>query len=534
LRDDILKFFDSRKDSKKSRMLLKNDQFKEFLQTKYPEYNVEKDTAMVINLLRSNLSAIPKCANPECNNDVKFQDSKFGETCSYKCRTIVEKTNGMLEIKKHKYKKTCLKKYGVEHISQSQIIKDKIKKVAMKRYGVEYILQAPEVRNKIKKTNLERYGTDCILNLDAIKERIKQTNLQKYGVENTSQKHYSPETLIVLNDKVQLLDLLKEHGVFYLSKLLQIDGSTIRDYIKKYDLEYISETNRSGHERIISAELDRHQINYQIINKEILGGQELDFYFPDKKFAVEFCGLYWHGELKGKTSKYHYNKWKKCDELGINLFTIFEDEFIKNKQFWFNKILYEAGNCDLKKIGARSCEIRILNGKDKKIFLDKNHVQGDCGSVINLGLFYNNDLVSAMTFGNTRNNKRETIELSRFCSRFDIQVNGGASRLLSYFIKNYGDKYSEIISFSDNRYSSGKVYETLGFNLNKHIKADYSYVCKNHSYRFHKANFRKSNIQKKFNLDPEYVKSKTEWELMQELGYDRIWDCGKKKWSLMI
>ena len=27
---------------------------------------------------------------------------------------------------------------------------------------------------------------------------------------------------------------------------------------------------------------------------------------------------------------------------------------------------------------------------------------------------------------------------------------------------------------------------------------------------------------------------KTEWELLQELKYDRIWDCGKVKWRLII
>lgn len=29
---------------------------------------------------------------------------------------------------------------------------------------------------------------------------------------------------------------------------------------------------------------------------------------------------------------------------------------------------------------------------------------------------------------------------------------------------------------------------------------------------------------------PEADMSKTEWEIMQDMGYDRIWDCGVTKW----
>ena len=29
-----------------------------------------------------------------------------------------------------------------------------------------------------------------------------------------------------------------------------------------------------------------------------------------------------------------------------------------------------------------------------------------------------------------------------------------------------------------------------------------------------------------------YSKDKTEWQIMQELGYDRIWDCGKYRYEV--
>ena len=41
----------------------------------------------------------------------------------------------------------------------------------------------------------------------------------------------------------------------------------------------------------------------------------------------------------------------------------------------------------------------------------------------------------------------------------------------------------------------------------------------------------KTKIQDQFGIN---ITDKSEWQLMQELGYDRIWDSGKIKWSKII
>jgi hypothetical protein len=46
--------------------------------------------------------------------------------------------------------------------------------------------------------------------------------------------------------------------------------------------------------------------------------------------------------------------------------------------------------------------------------------------------------------------------------------------------------------------------------------------------RKHIYNFTKHSILAKHQ---ELDKSKTEWELMKELGYNRIWDCGNLKFE---
>lgn len=73
-------------------------------------------------------------------------------------------------------------------------------------------------------------------------------------------------------------------------------------------------------------------------SRKILNGKELDIYIPSKKLAIEYNGLYWHSEEKGKDKYYHYNKTKLCAEKGIRLITIFEDEFLADKEKVFAKL----------------------------------------------------------------------------------------------------------------------------------------------------------------------------------------------------
>ena len=66
-------------------------------------------------------------------------------------------------------------------------------------------------------------------------------------------------------------------------------------------------------------------------SRNVISPLELDLYYPDKKIAIEFNGDYWHNESR-VTSDYHYNKFKKCFDSGIILVSIFEHEWLSNKE----------------------------------------------------------------------------------------------------------------------------------------------------------------------------------------------------------
>ena len=537
----------------------------------YPMLDISWDNrCKIAYLFRNRMTSPPECENPDCNNIASFHRSKFVSYCSYTCsgkiinnkqdkkdkikniymeRYGVENPMHLKEVK-DKFKQTNLERYGVENPMHSEEVKDKIKQTNLERYGVEYGFSSDDVKNKIKQTNLARYGCENPTQNEAVRDKVKKTNLERRGVEytwndktvknkkiQTNLKKYGSEFHNRSHFNIQYIDLfsnpklfetlLYKHGTYELAELVNCDISSIYNVVKKYNI-VLPPRPRSVQEQKLIDLFETNNINYICNDRSIIVPYELDFYLPDYNIAIEINGVYWHSE-KFKDKNYHYNKWKLCRDKGITLYSIFEDDF---SDIWINKILYLVKKSTYDKIHGRKCKVVVIDGMTTKKFLEANHLQGNKYSSINLGLYYSDELVSLMSFSNTRNNNGGIIELTRFCNRKDKQVIGGASKLLSHFIKTYGNRYSEIISFSDNTYSDGGIYVTLGFELESNLNIDYKYVV--NGKREHKANYRKSQIQKKFNIDPEFVKSNTEKEIMDMLGVSRIWDCGKKKWSLKL
>jgi hypothetical protein len=275
----------------------------------------------------------------------------------------------------------------------------------------------------------------------------------------------------------------------------------------------------------------------EIINnsRTIIKPKELDIYIPEKNIAIEYCGLYWHSE-KYKGKKYHLNKLKESEDNGIRLIQIFEDEWENNKYMIKQKIKYLLNLNSNEKIYARKCEIKHISVREKNDFLDRNHIQGKDNSSIRLGLFYDDSLVSVITFGKLRKSlgstsKEGQYELIRFASDIDKLIVGGFSKLLKHFIREYNPEY--IKTFADLRWSIGTLYEKNGFNKTHISDPGYWYVYKNDNKlkRYHRFQFRKGILHEKFdNFDPNL----TEYENMRNNNYYRIWDCGNAVYELEL
>lgn len=281
--------------------------------------------------------------------------------------------------------------------------------------------------------------------------------------------------------------------------------------------------------KILEKFLEEQKIFYIRNDRKILNGKEIDIFIPDKKIGIECNGNYWHSEEMLKEYDYHLKKTESCKAQDIQLLHFFEDELIYKMNI-VQSIISQKLKISNIKIYARKCYIKEVSVDIKNKFLNDNHIQGEDQSKIKLGLFYNDELVSLMTFGVPRYNKSVEWELIRFCSKQNYNIVGGASKLLNHFTKIYYPK--SIISYADKRISVGNLYEMLGFHYSHDSEPRYYYFPKKNPLdRKHRSNFTKEKIKRKY---PNVDLSKTEKEIMTELGYGRIWDCGTKAYIWKI
>jgi len=257
-------------------------------------------------------------------------------------------------------------------------------------------------------------------------------------------------------------------------------------------------------------------------NRKILdNSKEIDILIENKPIAFEYDGLIWHSEKFGKDKNYHLRKTDECMEKGIQLYHIFEDEWVFKRKIVESRIKNILGVTE-NRIFARKCTINELNYSDTRKFLNENHIQGECNSKYNYGLYYKGELVSVMTFGHLRKNlgsngNENEYELLRFCNKLDTTVVGGASKLLKYFTDRL--KPERIISYADKRWSNGNLYRQLGFTHIKDSKPGYFYVIG--QKRENRFKYRKDVLVKE-----GFDKNKSEYEIMIGRGIYRIYDCG--------
>lgn len=430
---------------------------------------------------------------PMCKDDkLRYYNNKVKSDCS---NNFIEKAQ-IVHEKEYDYSK-------VNYIDSKTNVC-----IICKKHGEFYTTPNAHLRgNKCPKCSLE------IKNKNLSDDRYKfiWKAVQKHGYK------YDYSKVSYVRSKSDVEIICRKHGSFWQRPNNHLSGS-ICPTCAKENIGLISK-----YESEIYDFIAENYTNTIIRNdRNIIKPNELDLYLPDINIAFEFDGLYWHNELN-KPKDYHLNKTKSCNELNIKLIHIFEDEWIYKKDIVKSRILNIINKTNIK-IYARKCDIRNVSYIDSKDFLKNNHLQGNCSSSIRYGLYYNNKLVSLMTFGKLRRNvnnkyKERCFEMIRFVNERNHNIIGGASKLLKHFIKTIKPK--EIISYSDNRWGDGNLYLKLGFKFVRNSEINYFYVINNKKYN--RLNFKKDALVKQ-----GFDKNKSEHEIMLDRHIYRIYDCGCK------
>lgn len=442
----------------------------------------------------------------------------YANYCSSKC------SNGSDEVKKSK-ETTYIKKYGVDNPSKSKEVIDKISNTFIKNWGTNPA-KLESIKDKIKKTNLIKYGDESSLGKNSTLRKKKNND-----IESQFRERYKELEIISYSIEKWGTCVIKCNACnnnYEISKWNLHQRSTSNLYKLCTHCNPIGSYNGSYIEEFIKSILDNNRINYREKDRKIISPFEIDIIIDSLKLGIEINGIYWHS-TKFKSKSYHLEKTESAAQKEIKLIHIIEDEIILKPEIVRSRLLSILGIHD-RKIYARKCEIREVTKKESSIFLKENHLQGECGSIIRLGLFFNDELVSLMTFSKDRkslgrSSKEGCWELIRFCNKLGSLVIGGASRLFKNFINEYDPL--KITSFCDRRWSpDNNFYENLGFYFVYNTQPNYWYYKNNTLNRMHRYNFRKDVLIKQ-----GFDKQKTEFEIMSERNYMRIYDCGSSKWE---
>lgn len=467
-------------------------------------------------LLANNVSSRPVCI--ECGSpNVGFKGllNGYAEFCSSTCSNRSDQT---VKLKKAAY----IEKYGVENPFAAERVKQKIAETNTSRYGTDNFAKTETYKARAIATNLEKYGTDWALSTGSkVRQDINDRNRKDFEAlcmeGGISILNWS-------NTKFGIVQATcRESHTFELNKW------QIYQRIKYSKTEACPICNPFGSFASTSIEqqicdwLDEAGILYERGCRTLVLNREIDIWIPSAGIGIEVNGVYWHSDSFKETG-YHLQKTQEMEKLGFKLLHVWEDLLVNRPDLVKSIILSKLGKYR-ERLFARKCKVVKILPATSREFIELNHLQGSISAGLHIGLMHGEELIAVATFGKLRKavghkGKLGEWELYRFASKIGTQVVGGASKLIKAFIREVSP--TRLISFAMRDLSSGELYTRTGFDRIKETSPSYWYIERNSLSRHHRFNFRKDSLIGS-GADPGL----TEFEIMNQMPYYRIWDSGQ-------
>lgn len=394
---------------------------------------------------------------------------------------------------KQKYVDTCMNKYGVSNPMQDCKTVEKFKQTNRAKYGVDWPQQNSDILNKRLKTCSDRYGGSGWKS-QQIWEKLKTGMLNHYGYEYAMQ---APE----LKEK-SMHTCQEKYGVPWNCMTPQCRNSFSNDSVPNKVFAELLESNNIFYEREFG--VDRYSFDFKCGHKLI----EID---PTPTHNSTWS-IY--KDTPPMSKDYHARKTQVASDIGFQCIHIWDWDNVDKVVALLKKRL---------RVFARNCEVQQIEKDTAQEFLDTNHLQGYAKDSVRYGLYFQNTLVSVMTFGKPRYNKNYEWELVRYCSKYEVV--GGAEKLFKHFVLEYLPK--SIISYCDNSKFKGNVYTRLGFTLYDINIGKHWYNMKTHKHITDNLLRQRGFDQLLGNEYGYYGKGTSNEELMKQHDFVEIYDAGQ-------
>ena len=267
---------------------------------------------------------------PICGKPFKLKIKYQQIFCCKKCQSEFFRTSEAYKLHTlETYKKTCLEKYGVENVMDSDLFRQKIKDTKLQKYGDSNYnnrIQAVKTsfdlygfdnynnRKKAKQTFVDLYRVDNPSKIEGNSDKVKNTKLQKYGDSHYNNRDLAKQTY------------LKKYGV---DNYTQTKEYKEKNYNTKKRNHTFSESKPELKLlKLLQNKFGEADVEYQY--KSDLYPFACDFYIKSLDLYIELQGSWTHGDEPYNSENLEHivklNKWKskntKFYENAINVWTI--------------------------------------------------------------------------------------------------------------------------------------------------------------------------------------------------------------------
>jgi len=257
-------------------------------------------------------------------------------------------------------------------------------------------------------------------------------------------------------------------------------------------------------------------------DRDTINPYEIDILIPAINLGIEYCGLRTHSSFFGnKDKRYHLKKHELCEQKGIRLITVFEDEW-RDKQEIVKSTLAHFLGCSPKGVYARNTTILEVSWATASEFLNKHHLLG-AGQSGNyrIGAYHGDELISVMVFGypSDERGRKDVVEMKRFVTNGKNNP-GVGSKMFKHAIREKG--YTSVVAFVDRRWFTGSFKSISGFIVDgatAPAKFWTNFVDRKH---------RRFKTKRSMLDSGEATNSLlTKEQMLNDIGYYSIYDCGK-------
>lgn len=541
-------------DKKALFMSMQDQKMKDLLLTETSSLHNDADIAERLYCAVNGLTSAPVC--PVCGKPRKYKKGKYQKTCGDKecfSKLISDGNINAVQFRDYdaqvkKGKQTYKDRTGYEHNMQNpEAKKAYFEEYAKKHNGEKCGVCSQKAKDNRKATFDREYDGNiwnalyagAVRMYGSLSEKAKRIN---YNIGEARREKANEELLRRIQEMGYTVVKFVSENILTLkcnrcSSEFDISRQSINVHYRNNDFKFCHKCDYK--EMTFRSKFEEDVLDYikSIYDGDIetnvkyrFDGMECDIFLPKLNIGIEANGVYWHTEqYKEKNS--HIEKKKKLHEKGCSLIQIWDDDWndAVKREIILSRLAEKIGVNS--KIYARKCEyVEDIDTKTVKKFLEDNHLHGYVPSKYRIGLYYEGVLVMVMTVGKRRRligQNDDSLELLRLCTLKGISVVGGFSKLLSHFRKSHiGER---MISYADCDWCDfdSNGYSSVGFEFVRQTVLDY-YWC-HREIRENRMNYTKQKL-----VAAGYDSSKTEVEIMHDLGYFRLYGSGNFLYEIIL